>query len=231
MIPGQTSNSATAWLIRHGQSEANADRPVHDFAAVPLTELGSRQAELFAERFDTLSTNPPTLIVQSPYLRARQTATPLRNRFPQVPVETWPIQEFTYLDPREVTGLTETQRRPFYERYWLPNDPAYCEGGGAESFTNFLNRVREMLSRLSQLSPGERVVVFGHGYVMQAVRLLVLFPGLSDSEMMWKSRVLNDAEPIPNTGIIELQIAAGVVEALGQEHITPLTLEGVLSHE
>jgi hypothetical protein len=48
---------------------------------------------------------------------------------------------------------------------------------------------------------------------------------------MSESRILNDTEPIANTEILELRIQGGRTELLGQGHITPLTLEGVISHE
>tara|TARA_R110000823_G_scaffold128520_4_gene256280 strand:- start:754 stop:951 length:198 start_codon:yes stop_codon:yes gene_type:complete len=41
----------------------------------------------------------PALIVTSPYTQTRQTAAPTIARFPEVSVEIWPIEEFTYLKP------------------------------------------------------------------------------------------------------------------------------------
>ena len=222
---------ATVWLVRHGQSLANAGGATGEFHAIPLTELGRQQAQLFAERFAERFGEPPTLIVHSPYLRAEDTAAPTIARFPDVPVETWPIQEFTYLNSTSSDGLTERERAPLFQKYWERDDPAYRDGGGAESFTDFLNRVRDMLQRMANLPCGARVIVFTHGYVMQAVRLLVLFPGLSDREMMSRSRILNESVPIKNTEILDLQITDGKVTALAQEHITPLTFEGAISHE
>ncbi len=231
MNPMTPSQPSTVWLVRHGQSLANAGGTTHDFSQIPLTAFGNQQAELFAERFQELSLDPPTLIVQSPYLRARETAAPLCQRFPDVPVETWPIQEFTYMNPLLVDGLIEIERDRFYARYWLRDDPNYRDGGGAESFIDFLNRVRVMLSRFSVFPARSRVVVFTHGYVMQAVRLLLLFSDLTDHEMMSRSRNLNEAVPIQNTDMLELQIVDGRLNVLAQEHITPITLQGVISHE
>jgi broad specificity phosphatase PhoE len=231
MIPVVSTEAATVWLVRHGQSVANAGGITRDFGEIPLTALGQQQAELFAQNFPTLSPEPPTLIVESPYLRARQTARPLIERFPEVPVETWPVQEFTYLDPLSANGLTEWQRQPLFARYWERDDPEYRDGDGTESFTQFLDRVRAMLRRLSELPPQSRVPVFTHGYAMQAVRLLLLFPGLTDRAMMSRSRNLNESIPIENTEILELKIVDGKLTALRQDHITPLTLEGVISHE
>mgnify|MGYP002653971246 CR=1 FL=1 len=59
-----------AVFIRHGQSTGNAGVPCHDLASIELTELGWRQAREVARAW----TETPSLIVTSPYLRARQTA-------------------------------------------------------------------------------------------------------------------------------------------------------------
>lgn len=231
MMQIPSSSTTTAWLIRHGESAANAGLPVSDFAQIPLTPLGHKQAEMLAARFHEISPEPPTLIVQSPYLRARQTAEPTIRRYPDVPVETWPVFEFTYLDPVASIGLNEVQRSPLYARYWERDDPSFRDKNGAESFSDFMNRVRDMFRRLERMPAGERVAIFCHGYLMQAVRLLLLFPERPDRAMMSESRILNDNEPIANTEILELCIEDGRTQLLGQGHITPLTLEGVISHE
>ena len=223
--------SATAWLVRHGQSVANAGGPTGEFHAIPLTDTGQQQAQLFAERFVREFGGTPTLIVHSPYLRAEQTALPAIARFPGVPVEVWPVYEFTYLNAQESFGLSELERLPLYQRYWEADDPDRSEGDGAESFHAFLNRVRDMLDRLQAMPDGARVLVFTHGYVMQAVRLLLLFPDMTDQARMQASRNLNDLAPIQNTEILELRVAEGSIRAIAQEHITPLTLQGVVPHE
>jgi broad specificity phosphatase PhoE len=82
-----------ATFIRHGQSTGNAGIPCHDLALLELTELGWRQSREVAASW----TETPDLIVTSPYLRTQQTAAATIERFPNVPVEVWPIQEFTYL--------------------------------------------------------------------------------------------------------------------------------------
>lgn len=231
IVQADQSGATTAWLIRHGESAANAGLPVADFAGIPLTRLGRQQAEIFAARFHELSAEPPTRIVRSPYLRARETAEPMVRRYPGVPVETWPVYEFTYLDPIATVGLNDLQRSPFYARYWQRDDPGFRERNGAESFTDFMGRVRDMFRRLANLPPGERVPIFCHGYFMQGVRLLLLFPERSDQAMMSQSRILNDNEPIANTEFLELRIEDGKPRLVGQDHITPLTLEGVIPHE
>ena len=59
-------------LIRHGESEGNAIRQFTTSPEAGITELGRRQASEAALRIKTLFS--PTLIVSSPYFRARETA-------------------------------------------------------------------------------------------------------------------------------------------------------------
>lgn len=138
-----------AVFIRHGQSTGNASVPCTDLATIELTELGWNQArEVAAGWIET-----PALIVTSPYLRTQQTAAPTIERFPAVPVETWPIEEFTYLQPARWNGTRSAERMPHLERYWADADPAYCDGEGAESFAALLRRAEAALARLAVLPP------------------------------------------------------------------------------
>ncbi len=95
-------------LVRHGQSVTNAGGKAADQVSNPLTELGRAQSREFADRLDC----KPTLFITSPFLRAQQTSEPLRQRFPDVPVEEWPIQEFSFLNPVLHKGTSEADRQP-----------------------------------------------------------------------------------------------------------------------
>lgn len=66
------------WLIRHGESIANAGQPTQDHSMIPLSPLGIKQAQDLALTI----TEKPDLIVTSPYLRAQQTACRLLGGFP-----------------------------------------------------------------------------------------------------------------------------------------------------
>ncbi|MGJ3650040.1 phosphoglycerate mutase family protein (plasmid) [Sphingomonas sp. GlSt437] len=108
-----------AIFIRHGESTGNAGVPCHDLATIELTERGQEQARHVAASW----AEAPSLIVTSPYTRTRQTAAPTIARFPAVPVETWPIEEFTYLQPARWNGTASAERMPHLERYWSAADP------------------------------------------------------------------------------------------------------------
>ena len=171
-----------AIFIRHGQSTGNAGIPCHDLALIELTELGWQQAREVAVSW----TETPDLIVTSPFLRTQQTAAPTIERFPNVPVEVWPIEEFTYLQPSRWNGTLSSERMPYIERYWAMADLEFCDGEGAESFSTLLLRARAALDRLEAMRKDALVYVFSHGQFIQAVRSLVLDAELSEQDKMRK---------------------------------------------
>ena len=156
-------------FIRHGESTGNAGLPSHDLALIGLTELGRTQAQRVAHAWR----EAPTLIVTSPFLRTQQTAAPTIARFPGVPVEVWPIEEFTYLQPARWKDTSRADRMPHLEQYWGRADPHYVDGDGAESFATLLRRADAALTRLAALPDDALVYAFSHGQFMQAVRALV----------------------------------------------------------
>jgi broad specificity phosphatase PhoE len=81
------------WLVRHGQSAGNVARDAAEASKqflidiadrdvdVPLSELGQRQAAAMSEWFHALgSAGQPTVVLHSPYVRARATAKAVLDR-------------------------------------------------------------------------------------------------------------------------------------------------------
>lgn len=170
----------TAIFVRHGQSTGNVGIPCHDLAEIELTELGYQQARELAASW----TDAPSLIVSSPYRRTQQTAAATIARFSDVPVEVWPIEEFTYLEPSRWNGTLSAERMPYLEQYWSELDPAYCDGPGAESFATLLRRAELALERLANLPAQSIVLLFSHGQFIQAIRTVVAGPGIDDQDKM-----------------------------------------------
>ncbi len=152
-------------IFRHGQSTANAGEASENPATIPLTALGCEQAVCIAESIR----RSPTLIVTSPFIRTKATALPLHERFPEVPSEEWPVQEFTYLPSEPLRGTTRTDRAEFATAFWNRGDPTHREGEGTESLNDLFGRVRDMFDRLNKLDPDADVTLFGHGMFMRAV--------------------------------------------------------------
>ncbi|WP_299431015.1 histidine phosphatase family protein [uncultured Meiothermus sp.] len=151
------------WWIRHGESDSNAGQRTANAAAPVLTELGWRQARSLARAFG----QAPDRVVTSPFIRTKQTAQPLLERFPQVLQEEWPVQEFTELSHVHRNHTSAEERWPHLEQYWARCDPDYWDGEGAETFRHLLGRIDAALGRMNRLTG--LTVVFGHGLFMRAM--------------------------------------------------------------
>ncbi len=187
-------------FIRHGESEANAGLPTLTPGCIRLTELGHRQA---TELAGTIA-EPPCLIVVSPYIRTHLTAAPLRTRYPAVPVEEWPVHEFTYLNPLHYSGTTETQRGEFARHYWTRCDPHWNDGGGAESFADLIARIDHLEHRLHERAE-KNILVFTHGFFIKALLLRRDQPEAAvDATLMAAFRDGRKNDHLANTGIVRL---------------------------
>lgn len=192
-------------LIRHGQSAANAGHARRDHASIPLTVLGLEQARIIARSFSVA----PDLIVASPFSRAQMTAQATAATFPSTAIETWPIEEFTYLAPDRCTDTTVAQRKSWVDAYWLKSDPAFCDGEGAESFHNFVARAQAFLDRLEE-HPASDIAVVSHGQFLNAVAwLLERQPQVLDSQAMADWRNYEIENHIQNGGGYSLSRKAG----------------------
>lgn len=155
---------STFWFIRHGESESNAGLPSITDQSTPLTEKGFTQAELVASSIK----KAPDRFVVSPYLRTQQTAAPTLEKHPNVPVETWLVQEYSYLSHQQYYNTTPDSRRKLSEKYFLTADPDLILGEGGESFNQFIDRVKSSLKRLKNATH-YHTIIFGHGWFMRAI--------------------------------------------------------------
>ncbi|WP_433324353.1 histidine phosphatase family protein [Spirillospora sp. CA-294931] len=212
------TGGARAWLIRHGESESNAGLPTNGPGVSPLTPLGRAQAEQVAAAF----TEPPSLIVSSTFVRARETAAPTRARFPEVPYEEWPVQEFTYLGELHGPRTTADERRPMAEAYWERADPTATYGGNGESFAALLTRAGAFLERLAARPEERLVAVFTHGLFIRAL-LWSFATGITtpDEAAMRSYHRFLQVCVTPNGSILELHPGPRVVAGATAHLTTP----------
>lgn len=192
-----------AWLVRHGQSQANAGAATEHPSTIELTELGREQAREIAAKISGV----PDQIIVSPFLRTTQTAQPLLDalfaRGVRVPVLEWPIQEFTYLSPVRCRGTTAVDRKIWAQEYWHRADPDWEDGDGAESYRQLMSRVDNFSARL-RATPGFSLV-FGHGMFFKAFLIGLEFGTQVSPQTMTRYRTLESADPIHNAQIVQLQ--------------------------
>lgn len=192
------------WFIRHGESEANAGLATDNPEAIELTNLGKEQAYKVCDAFE----KKPDLIVTSKYMRAKQTAQPTQQKFQSTPFEIWNVHEFTYLSPAKLQSTTQLERRPLSLSYWEKSDPSYIHGEGAESFDNFINRIKNTHERIKNIDNGF-ITIFCHGFVIKAFlwsNLLGTFK--TSSEYMKNFYSFHKAFDFCNCGIIKAEYHA-----------------------
>ena len=209
---GKSDKTKSVRLIRHAQSTANAGLATAAPDSIPLTELGYSQAEILAAHI----ASPPELIISSPFERAIHTALPLANRYPQVSLGIWAVEEFTYLSPGRLVGTTQAERKPMVDAYWNDGDQAAIDGPGAESFIELLKRGKVMLDRLAA-STADNIMVFSHGQFIRAVAWFIrLGEAAGTPENMRLFRELDTKDPLPNCAGYDLELREGRWEVVHQ---------------
>jgi probable phosphoglycerate mutase len=145
-------------LIRHGQSQGNAERRFGGHTATPLSARGRNQAEATAR---TLKSESLTAIYSSDLARAMDTAKPLAN------MTGLRVQATTAFRERSVgvmEGLTfedAAQQHPEQYAALLRRDFEYVLSGG-ESYRQLLDRARQKLDEIIEEHRGGKIAVFSH---------------------------------------------------------------------
>jgi broad specificity phosphatase PhoE len=180
---------ATLWLVRHGESAANVARNAalaagapeidltHTDLEVPLSPLGERQATALGRWFaEQPEEERPTVVVASPYTRARRTAELVVAQLdgfasPVVFDERWREKELGLFYTLTRHGVEqrfpeqwELRQRLGYFYYRPPNG----ESGADVAF-----RVRAALDAVIRDYPGERVLVVCHQIVILCARYVL----------------------------------------------------------
>lgn len=170
-------------LVRHGQTQWNAEDRIQGETDVPLTAEGRAQVERLAAR---LAEAPPSVIYASDLSRAQETASTVaaacgcavrpdaRLRAPSRGV--W-------------EGLTWAEivaRYPEQVQAWQADRHSVPPGG--ESFDSLVDRLRGLLSDLHQRHPAQTVLAAAHGVPL---RLLICLALGIDPALTWNFHVDN----------------------------------------
>ena len=153
-------------LVRHGETDWNAEGRIQGMLDVPLNALGVRQAELVAaELADTIDVAE---LVSSDLVRTRET--------------TKPINEATGFEPRFDARIRERHfgvwQGKTYEEWrvldaegmarYNAGDPDYGPEGG-ETATQFLARCVSAVSELVTISKERTLILVTHGGVVSSM--------------------------------------------------------------
>ncbi|MBD0326608.1 MAG: histidine phosphatase family protein [Pyrinomonadaceae bacterium] len=150
--------STSILLIRHGQSQGNAEGRFGGHTATPLSPRGRRQAEATAL---SLATEKISAIYSSDLPRAVETAMPLAH-IKRLNVEK--TEAFRERNVGVMEGLTfEEAAAQHPEQYaaLIRRDFEHVLLGG-ESYRQMLDRAARHLDRIIEQHKGGQVVIFSH---------------------------------------------------------------------
>jgi probable phosphoglycerate mutase len=189
---------AALWLVRHGESAGNVARNSaeregkHEIAIsgrdidVPLSELGVRQARAFGEWVGATE-QPPTVVLSSPFVRARQTADLIieasglgRRHVRLVLDERLREKEFGSLN--RFTKLGIAVKFPHEAARYAEVGKFYYRPPGGESWCDVILRLRSVLHHVQLQYAGERVLIVGHQVIVLCFRYLL--EELSEEEIL-----------------------------------------------
>jgi broad specificity phosphatase PhoE len=179
------------WIVRHGESAGNVARDAAEAAGlalidiktrdvdVPLSPLGEQQATALGNWFRQLSLEErPTVVLTSPYARARETA---RLALEMAGVERDEVtltvderlreKEFGILDRLTRFGIQEKYPELAQARSALGK--FYFRPPGGESWCDVVLRLRSVIDTITRDHRGERVLIVSHQVVVNCFRYLL----------------------------------------------------------
>ncbi len=201
------------WIVRHGQSAGNvardaavaADRPLIDIAErdmdVPLSAMGRQQALALGHWFgDMPAEQQPTIVLCSPYVRARQTAQYVLEAAGLSSDDlTFHIderlreKEFGLIDRLTQSGIKLKYPELHEQRAHVGK--FYFRPPGGESWCDVILRLRSVLGTITRGYRGERVLIIGHQVIVTCMRYLL--------ERMDEAQILeiDRKSDVPNCGV------------------------------
>ena len=202
------------WLVRHGQSAGNVARDeaeagkqlLIDIASrdvdVPLSDLGQRQSAAMSDWFRALEPNAqPTVVLFSPYVRARSTAQAVLDRLDRsalsavVADERLREKEFGILDRLTPLGIHDKYPELAEQRAHVGK--FYFRPPGGESWCDVILRLRSVVDTITREYRGERVLIVAHQVIVNCFRYLL--ERLDEDAIL----AIDRAGDVPNCGITE----------------------------
>jgi len=154
-------------LIRHGETDWNAEGRWQGQADIPLNTQGVSASERLAQE---LVSYPLDAIYSSDLIRARQTAQALaRAKSMHVKLE----PRLREIDQGEWQGLLINQIQSLYTDVYLKRlqDPWQVAPPGGETALQVRNRVIEAVDEILTCFPGGTVAIISHGFTLAMIRV------------------------------------------------------------
>ncbi|MBI9108679.1 MAG: histidine phosphatase family protein [Spirochaetales bacterium] len=144
-------------IIRHGETDWNAQFKIQGRSDIPLNEIGRRQASVTAEYLEEECWD---IIYSSPLKRALETARTISKavRVPAITIESDLIE----CDFGDAEGMAIDERKLVYpDRNLIP---------GAEKLDDIKFRAEKIITAISERHKGKRIIIVSHAcFIMEVL--------------------------------------------------------------
>lgn len=197
-------------LVRHGETDWNAERRLQGQLDIPLNGNGRQQAARLADALKQAA-HPFAALYSSDLQRAASTAAPIAQQL-GLTVSTLPeLRERHFGALQGVTLNQGPSQQPHAWHGYSQREPAHDLGGG-ESLLAFSARVHHALARLAAEHHGQSILLVSHGGVLDMAYRLASGQPLTAQR----------AVPIPNAALNWLGVDAAqwsIIEWADQRHL------------
>jgi broad specificity phosphatase PhoE len=161
---------ATLYLVRHGETDWNAQKRIQGRVDRPLNKTGKQQAHAVGQK---LASVRAAAISASPLLRAKHTAELIASYQACALAFDHDLQEANYGSiegytvsefHEQFSDLLEKRKKLTFEEWWISKVPH-----DAESPAEIIGRVLPVLQRIATAHPGESAFIVTHGFVMRSL--------------------------------------------------------------
>ncbi|MGH9172992.1 MAG: histidine phosphatase family protein [Vicinamibacterales bacterium] len=167
-----TVKHTEVFMVRHGQTNSNIEGLFHGSTDVPLNDIGLRQADLVAQRIQSLA--PLRSLHSSPLQRALRTALAISTTTGLRPRLHTGLAEMDFGLAEGLTLATMSERFPDIAQRFADMSDQEARFPGGESRSEFHTRVRDTLDRIVTDHAGGRLVVVAHGGVIASLLSQIL---------------------------------------------------------
>ncbi|WP_429101181.1 histidine phosphatase family protein [Aeromonas veronii] len=181
-------------VIRHAETQANAEGRYQGALDIGLNDDGVRQISRLAEKVAV--TEPPfDRLLASPLQRTRESAAIFARQL-DLPVELAPAFRERHVGLFE--GLTQVEARIRYPELWARNiTRRWAEAPpGGETIDEVIALVSQGLTALASTMQGERIMLVAHGVVAKVIRAVTI-AGFDDF-FEWQ---------LPNGGMLSVRLS------------------------
>lgn len=196
-------------FIRHGESEANAQKVLQGHMDSPLSEIGRSQAKALAPRIQIRRFD---YIYSSDLSRAAETAKIICDPSEASKIIYTPLLREMALGEFEgkAIELMEDKEREYFQSFFNETSQPIPNG---ESVEQFIHRLKKFLRTIDELNPPpQHILVVAHGGVIFTIlkRIMKILPDFQNDEWFENCRI-NEIQKIENGNWIVKSINGRII--------------------